>query len=207
MAVRMDGGRPALDLGGEDPVAGARLLRSDWKAVAAAPSLAAADSLSAPRAVLLAQAQRCIYEKARERGLSAATLETLAGETSALYAEAHGAVCAALAAPRAALAASLAADWRCVPECGMLLYESLAQTHAAAAHAAAHEFGMQVARLRHARRLVAARGGSRRRLPLLSRRWRSHATRASAPHARPLLVPRRRHRLLRLACRPRVPQE
>ena len=50
-------------------------------------------------AVCLAQAMRCVYEKARERGLSAATLETLAGETSALYAEAHGAVCAALFVP------------------------------------------------------------------------------------------------------------
>lgn len=56
MAVRMDGGRPALDLGGEDPVAGARLLRSDWKAVAAAPSLAAAgrDARSAARGLTIA---------------------------------------------------------------------------------------------------------------------------------------------------------
>ena len=43
-------------------------------------------------AVLLAQAQRCVYEEALERGLSASSMEAIAAEASVLYADAHKAV-------------------------------------------------------------------------------------------------------------------
>ena len=109
-----------------------------------------ADSLDAMRAIMLAQAQRCVYDKAAERGCTAQTMETLASETAALYAAAASSVRSAVGAPGASLSASLARDWSAVPQCCALLFESLAQTHAASTHAAAAQYGSQVARLRHA---------------------------------------------------------
>ena len=127
---------------------------SDWLGRATADLRQ--DALSSFTAVLLAQAQRCVYEKALERGLTPSSMEAIAAEASALYADAHKAVKTAIGDKDASLRDPLAAEWCKVPECLSLLFEALAHSHAAQVHANNLEYGKQVARLAHAVKQVEA---------------------------------------------------
>ncbi len=122
-------------------------------ASAAAPGPTTADMsaecLGALRALMLAQAQRCVYERARLGGTRSALLAKLAAQAAAYYDE-----CAA--GLRELARQSERAQLQQLVEWEHKLYWALAQHHAAAAHGEAHEYGAQLARLAQARELTAA---------------------------------------------------
>lgn len=110
-----------------------------------------ADTLGAGVALMLAQAQRCVYEKAIERGLGPPTLEALSSECGSLYEEAAELITSTRGKPFC----FLSAEWAEAPRRLASLFAAKAQTHAAAAHASALEYGKQVSRLQCATRLCA----------------------------------------------------
>ena len=141
-----------------------------------------ADHLRALQAVLLAQATRCVYERAVERNLAAGTLEMLAAEAAAFYADAHAAVRTAAATRSGALAAALPTlEWVHVCEALHLLYAAKSHTHASAADLHALAYGVQVGRLAHAVDLLATAHtkGPTRLQPYLD----THRAAAASVHA------------------------
>jgi len=121
-------------------------------------------TLDAMRTLLLAQAQRCYYERAAADGLSPRLLSVTASQTGTFYAQTGAAAAAppvsrALSAPRSPflrvgeqLRASPASprvdsSWGEAVGLGAAVFDSLALLHRAEEHAAANEYGHQVARL------------------------------------------------------------
>jgi len=100
-------------------------------------------TLQTLQTLMLAQAQRCYYEKADADGLSPALLCKIASQVSTFYADVHAALCTSCKE-------HVDSSWAEVVGCNQKMFEALTQFHAAAQHASAFEFGLQVARLTHA---------------------------------------------------------
>jgi len=100
-----------------------------------------AHSLSTMKLLMLAQAQRCFYEKAALDGLSPELLSLVASQAASYY----GDTADKLRGER--MASRVDASWANVVEWNHALFEGLAAFHAAEVHAAAYEYGHQVARL------------------------------------------------------------
>jgi programmed cell death 6-interacting protein len=112
-----------------------------WASEAASSGDFCAHSIDAMRTLMLAQAQRCFYEKAVLDGLSPKLLSLVASQAATYF----GQAAAMLRADR--MAARVDASWATVVEWNLGLFEGLAEFHAAEVHAAAYEYGLQVARL------------------------------------------------------------
>eukprot|EP00966_Prymnesium_polylepis_P072170 1676185-Prymnesium_polylepis.1 len=102
------------------------------------------------RKLMLAQAQRCFYEKAALEGMSPKLLSKISAQVGAFYAD----VLSDLTRPP--LGSHIHKTWANVVGWNAKLYDGLAQFHAAAEHADAYEYGVQVARLKYAVEQVAA---------------------------------------------------
>ena len=97
--------------------------------------------LEALQTMMLAQAQRCFYERAVADGKSNKLLAKVAAGVAELYCDAV----VLLRSPE--LRQALDASWADVCEWNLCTYEGLAAFHTADDHAAAFEYGSQVARL------------------------------------------------------------
>ena len=93
---------------------------------------------------MLAQAQKCFYEKAERGGMKAGVLMKIAAECAALYAEVSYALNGAHAK------ASISADWFEVIEWNKLLFDGMQHYYASFAHLEQKEYGAQLARLTYA---------------------------------------------------------
>jgi len=136
-----------------------------------------ADTVRILRGIMLAQAQRCLYLKHREDHMDgqggppevAAMLEKVAAEAAAMYAETSELLRAAKRRPFT----QFSLEWLGVVECNRLLFDGLAQFHAAKTNEAnarsdfalVHEYGHQVARLAAASAQTAAAVEACRKAP------------------------------------------
>eukprot|EP00962_Isochrysis_galbana_P046884 scaffold18987_cov109-Isochrysis_galbana.AAC.25 len=112
-----------------------------WAGEAASSGDLCFHSVDAMKTLMLAQAQRCFYEKAVLDELSPKLLSLVASQAATYY----GLTAAMLRADRTA--ARVDASWATVVDWNLSLFEGLAEFHAAEVHAAAYEYGLQVARL------------------------------------------------------------
>lgn len=100
--------------------------------------------LQAIESLMLAQAQKCFYEKAVADGRPHALIAKLAAECAALYAEAW------LKLSTPVLQESIAGEWLAIVDWNRQLFDGVQNFYAASIHAAANEYGPQVSRLTHA---------------------------------------------------------
>mmetsp|Transcript_5498 Transcript_5498/g.14498 ORF Transcript_5498/g.14498 Transcript_5498/m.14498 type:complete len:453 (-) Transcript_5498:737-2095(-) len=106
------------------------------------------DTLATLKTLMLAQAQKCFYEKARDDGKSASILAKLTADCSALYEEVSFNISQAKGAQRPI--AAMSSEWLDVVEWNRLLFDGLQQYFLAKVHLAAFEYGKQIARLDYA---------------------------------------------------------
>ena len=108
-------------------------------------------TLATLASLMLAQAQRCFYEKAEQDAMSPKLLSKIAAQVALLYAE----VLSALRAPPLSKhMGSHDGSWAAICEANHKMFGALAQFHAAAEHASDYQYGHQVARLTHAAALL-----------------------------------------------------
>uniref|UniRef100_A0A7S0J3J3 UBA domain-containing protein n=1 Tax=Calcidiscus leptoporus TaxID=127549 RepID=A0A7S0J3J3_9EUKA len=100
--------------------------------------------LEALEALLLAQGQKCFFEKASSDGIKDAIIAKIAAECAALYEE------AALRLSSSQLRNHIAQEWLDVVEWNRKAFDGYQHYFAAAVHKENHEYGEQVARLTHA---------------------------------------------------------
>jgi hypothetical protein len=105
-----------------------------------------ADALRTLHALMLAQAQRCLYEQAVAQGLSKAVQECAAARCADAYAEAASFLQASSGAPFS----SLSSEWADIPGRCAWCYDGLSQLHAASKDDSESRYGDAVARLAHA---------------------------------------------------------
>jgi len=100
--------------------------------------------LEALEALLLAQAQKCFFEKASAAAMKPVLIGKIAAECAALYEDAH----ARLATPM--LRHHCAQEWLDVVEWNRKAFDGYQHYFAALVHAENHEYGAQVSRLTYA---------------------------------------------------------
>jgi len=103
-----------------------------------------AEFLEALESILLAQAQKCFFEKATADGMKDAIVAKIAAECAALYEDAS----LKLSAPK--LQQSCDKEWLEVVQWNRLIFDGWQHYFAASGHAEKCEYGAQVSRLTHA---------------------------------------------------------
>jgi len=102
------------------------------------------DYIEMLHSLLLAQAQKCFYEKAERDGIKDKLLAMLAAECAALYRDVHQRV------SHGVLRGSITPSFQGVIGANAALFDAVQNFHMAAVHKEAREYGKQVARLKHA---------------------------------------------------------
>mmetsp|Transcript_42395 Transcript_42395/g.70499 ORF Transcript_42395/g.70499 Transcript_42395/m.70499 type:complete len:437 (+) Transcript_42395:68-1378(+) len=105
--------------------------------------------LEALESLMLAQAQKCFFEKAVGDGMKDVLIAKIAAECAALYED----TAVRLSTPR--LKEACAKDWIEVVEWNRKLFDGMQHYYASVAHAERKEFGQQVSRLAHATNMCA----------------------------------------------------
>ena len=105
-------------------------------------------ALRTMRTLMLAQAQRCYYERAVLDGLSPKLLSRIAAQLSLYYEQ----ICTALRV--SPLQGHMPSSWLTVCGWNRQMFEGMAHLHLAAIHAEEYEYGKQVCRLQAARALL-----------------------------------------------------
>lgn len=108
----------------------------------------ARDTLSTLETLMLAQAQKCFYEKAEREGKSVGVVAKLAAEAAGLYEEVHAKI--GEAKGRARPIAAMTNDWLEVVNWNRLLFDGLQHYHLSFVHLAAFDYGKQLSRLTYA---------------------------------------------------------
>ena len=106
--------------------------------------------LDALQLLMLAQAQKCFYEKASRAGMKDAIVAKITAECSRLYNEASARLGQATIGGGAG-----SKEWLEVVEWNKKLFEGMQHYYAASAHEEAHEYGKQLCRLTYATNRVA----------------------------------------------------
>ena len=106
--------------------------------------------LDALQLLMLAQAQKCFYEKASRAGMKDAIVAKITAECSRLYNEASARLGQATIGGGAG-----SKEWLEVVEWNKKLFEGMQHFYAATAHEEAHEYGKQLCRLTYATNRVA----------------------------------------------------
>ena len=115
-----------------------------WKASADLSS----DTLATLQTLMLAQAQKCFYEKAEREGKSVTIVAKLAAECAGLYEDVSMSIAAARSSQRPI--SSMTNEWLSVVEWNRLLFDGMQHYHLSKVHLEKNEYGKQVARLTHA---------------------------------------------------------
>ena len=105
--------------------------------------------LDALQFLMLAQAQKCFYEKATRAGMKDAIVVKITAECAGLYKDASSRL------GHATIGGSGSKDWLEVVEWNKKLFEGMQHHYAASAHEEAHEYGKQLSRLTYATNRVA----------------------------------------------------
>ena len=103
-----------------------------------------ADSLAALEALMLAQAQKCFYEKAMKDGMKPLILAKITADCANKYEDVSQRF------KTATVSAGLDAEWASVIEWNRLLFAGLQHYYAADEHLQKNEYGKQVSRLTYA---------------------------------------------------------
>ncbi len=106
------------------------------------------DTVSSIEILMLAQAQKCFYEKAVRDGLKDHVVAKLAAEAAGLYADVSNRI--SNAKERSRPIARMSGEWLEVVEWNKLLFDGMQHYYQATAHEEAHEYGLQVSRLTYA---------------------------------------------------------
>jgi hypothetical protein len=105
--------------------------------------------LDALQFLMLAQAQKCFYEKATRAGMKDGIVAKITAECAGLYNDASSRL------GHATIGGSGSKDWLEVVEWNKKLFEGMQHHYAASAHEEAHEYGKQLSRLTYATNRVA----------------------------------------------------
>ena len=106
------------------------------------------DTLDTLRKLMLAQAMKCFYEKARDENKSASLMAKMAADCAALYQDVSSCMAQAKAAGRPI--GAMPKDWLDVVEWNRLLFDGLQQYYLSAVHLEKFEYGIQLSRLTYA---------------------------------------------------------
>lgn len=106
------------------------------------------DTLGALEALMLAQAQKCFFEKAEGDGMTPKVLAMLSAECAALYEDVG--IRVEEAKRRSRPISSMSDDWLDVVQWNRLLFDALQHFHLATLHREKSEFGNELSRLTYA---------------------------------------------------------
>jgi len=106
------------------------------------------DTLDTLRKLMLAQAMKCFYEKARDENKSASLMAKMAADCAALYQDVSSCMAQAKAAGRPI--GAMPKDWLDVVEWNRLLFDGVQQYYLSAVHLEKFEYGIQLSRLTYA---------------------------------------------------------
>jgi len=120
------------------------LRTAPWKG---SPDLSV-DTIDTLIKLMLAQAQKCFFEKAREDGKSSSIMAKLSADCAAFYQEVSSSIGAAKSTGRPI--GAMSNDWLEVVEWNRLLFDGLQQYYLSKVHLEAFEYGKQLARLTYA---------------------------------------------------------